>query len=56
MVSDDRLYTSGYMLNGVLEDNGFMVVDTGCVPQWTFLPLTSDPNILSMVLRCGQPL
>jgi hypothetical protein len=40
----------------VSEDDGFAVVDTGCVPRWTFLPLTSDPNILSMVLRCSQPL
>jgi hypothetical protein len=56
MVSNDGLYTGGCMLNGVLKDDGFVVVDTGCVPQWTFLPLTFDPNILSMVLRCSQPL
>jgi hypothetical protein len=56
MVSDDGLYTGGCMLNGVLKDNGFTVVDTGYVPRWTFLPLTSNPNILSMVLRYSQPL
>jgi hypothetical protein len=32
MVSDNGLYTGGCVLNGVLEDNGFTVVDTGCVP------------------------